>query len=144
MKENKIHPYHQQTLNKVNDLYKDIYDRMISAVELSDSQEETFAYIELSDDIKTAFHKFRYSIKASTLDVSMNLNEAEIGDYLVCVKEVKPARQFKLGDKFKILDKNTEGERCFGRWGLQIDTKKGKRWISLKNGYRRWGLLKTI
>ena len=54
----KIDKYHLQTLAKVNKLYKYLYDRSICATELSNQQQEVFAYLQLTDDIKEAYRKF--------------------------------------------------------------------------------------
>ena len=54
----KIDKYHKQTLVKVNKLYKYLYDRTICATELSDQQQEVFAYLQLTDDVKEAYRKF--------------------------------------------------------------------------------------
>lgn len=70
------------------------------------------------------------------------LIDAEIGEFLVCIKDVKPAKNYKVGEKYEILDKRLDTEE--NRWGvkgLQIETKEGKRWIPFKNHYRRWGVL---
>ena len=56
---NKVDKYHKQTLNKVNEFYKYLYDRTISATELSDQQQEAFAYLKLTNDVKEAYKKFR-------------------------------------------------------------------------------------
>lgn len=58
----KVDKYHKQTLNKVNNLYKYLYDRTVCATELADQQEEVFAYLRLTDDIKEAYRKFRDSV----------------------------------------------------------------------------------
>jgi len=60
----KVHKYHKQTLAKVNKLYKYLYDRSVCATELADQQQEVFAYLELSDDVKEAYRKFENVICA--------------------------------------------------------------------------------
>jgi len=60
----KIHKYHKQTLSKVNRLYKYLYDRTIRSTELSDQQNEVFAYIKLTDAIKDAYKTFETDIIA--------------------------------------------------------------------------------
>ena len=58
----KVDKYHKQTLSKVNKLYKYLYDRSVCATELADQQEEVFAYLQLTDDIKEAYKKFRDTV----------------------------------------------------------------------------------
>ena len=60
----KIHKYHKQTLNKVNKLYKYLYDRTICATELSDQQNEVFVYKKMADTIKAAYNTFEADISA--------------------------------------------------------------------------------
>lgn len=55
--------YHKKTLNKVNNLYKFIYNRTLGATELSDSSDEVFAYIKLQDNIKNAYTQFKKDIE---------------------------------------------------------------------------------
>lgn len=57
-----VDKYHKQTLNKVNKLYKYLYDRTVCATELADQQEEVFVYLQLTDDVKEAYRKFRDSV----------------------------------------------------------------------------------
>lgn len=58
----KVDKYHKQTLSKVNKLYKYLYDRTICATELADQQQEVFAYLQITDDIKEAYKKFRDTV----------------------------------------------------------------------------------
>jgi len=55
--------YNKQTLDKVNKLYKYIYNRTVAATELSDNGDEIFAYITLQDNIANAFTQFKKDIK---------------------------------------------------------------------------------
>ena len=62
-----------------------------------------------------------------------NLKEAEVGQLLKVIRNVYPAKNYKKGDAFEILDK--------GPKGLLIRNNQDKlHWIPLKNGYNRWGL----
>ena len=73
------------------------------------------------------------------------LIDAEIGDYLVCLKEVKPAKNYKVGDKYQILDKRLQEKgKEWMATGLQIQTREGKRWIPFKNHYGRWAYLPSL
>ena len=58
----KVDKYHIKTLLKVNKLYKYLYDRMVCATELADEQDGVFAYINLTDDVKMAYKKFRNTV----------------------------------------------------------------------------------
>ena len=60
-----MHKYHKKTLDKVNDLYKYAYDKMIGATELCDNGDEVLAYINLNDNIKKAYEVFKKEIEQS-------------------------------------------------------------------------------
>ena len=65
--------------------------------------------------------------------LTKNLKDVEVGQIIKVVKDVKPAKYFKKGDIFKVLDKNE-------RRGLQIRHKQGNvYWIRFSNVYGRWG-----
>ena len=55
--------YNERVLKKINNLYKYVYDKTLGATELSDSEDEIFAYVELQNDIHLAYRKFKESIK---------------------------------------------------------------------------------
>ena len=57
-----MNKFHKTTLEKVNKLYKFIYDRTLAANEFADSGKEMFAYIKLQDNIKAAYKEFESSI----------------------------------------------------------------------------------
>ena len=57
-----MNKFHKRTLEKVNKLYKLIYDRTLAANKFADSGKEMFAYLKLLDNIKSACKEFEISI----------------------------------------------------------------------------------
>ena len=62
----------------------------------------------------------------------INLREAEVGQLLKVIRDVKPAKFYKKGDVFKILDKGPKGL-------LIINNQNKSHWVPFLNGYNRWG-----
>lgn len=95
--------------------------------------EEYRKAIEIINRYKIQCEKDLSLIPIEELSIRMNLKEVEIGQLIKVVKDVKPAKFFKKGDTFKVLDKQD-------RRGLQIRHKQGNvYWIPFSNAYGRWG-----
>lgn len=61
-----------------------------------------------------------------------DISKLKIGEYIKCVKDVKPAKYFTAGKKYLIIGKNEKA--------LQIRHDRGNTyWIGFRNTYRRWG-----
>ena len=95
--------------------------------------EEYKKAIETVNRYKNQCEKDLSLIQVDEVSTRKNLKEVEIGQLIKVVKDVKPAKFFKKGDTFKVLDKQD-------RRGLQIRHKQGNvYWIPFSNTYGRWG-----
>jgi hypothetical protein len=123
MRKNKIDKYHKQTLDKINDLYKYLYNRQVCAAELSDQPDEAFAYIQVVDDIKEAYRKFKDSIcpVAKSTDEKTATDKDEFVCELDGTMDIHSKEDYKVkytgknGDEFdkELANKHLEINRTY-------------------------------
>jgi hypothetical protein len=91
-------------------------------------------------DIVEAYHEqlnlqiVRHCEKLPDNDIS----KLKVGEYIKCVKDVKPAKYFTVGKKYLIIGKRLN--EPYHQDALQIRHDNGNTyWITFKNTYKRWG-----
>jgi len=67
-----------------------------------------------------------------------DISKLKVGQYVKCVKDVKPAKYFTVGKKYTVIGKRVN--EPYRQDALQIRHDNGNTyWITFKNTYKRWG-----
>jgi len=95
--------------------------------------EEYQSAIETIKNYKTQCELDLSLIEIEDDNYKKDLLFVSIGQSIKVVKDVKPAKYFRKGETYVVLDRNPKK-------GLQIRNKKGgSQWIPFSNTFGRWG-----